>query len=50
VEAVLMEELSVPACASEPGGDRGLSVAEDAFGGGRVQSFGQRRQDHGDLM
>ena len=49
-EAALMEELSVPACAREPGGDAGLSVTEDPFSGGRVQTFGQRREDHGDLM
>ena len=45
-----MEELSVLACPSEPGGDGGLTVAEDAFGGGRIQSFGQRREHHCDLL
>ena len=49
-EAAIMEELSVPACASEPGGDGGLTIPEDPFGGGSVQSFGQRRQHHGDLL
>ena len=49
-EAVLMEELSVLACASEPPGDGGLSVAEDPFSGGRVQSFGESRQHYGDLL
>lgn len=49
-EAALMEELSVPACASEPDGDGGLTVPENPFGGGSIQPFGQRRQDHGDLM
>jgi hypothetical protein len=41
-EGVLMEELSVLTCASEPRRDGGLSVAEDPFGSGRVQPFGQR--------
>jgi hypothetical protein len=50
VEAALMEELSVPACTSEPGGDGRLPVAEDAFGGGRVEPFGQRRQHPCDLL
>ena len=31
-------------------GDGGLTGAEDAFGGGRIQSFGQRREHHGDLL
>jgi hypothetical protein len=35
-EAALMEELSVPACASEPSGDGGLTITEDPLGGGRV--------------
>src|SRR5215469_17803218 len=43
-EGVLMEELSVLACPSEPRGDSGLTVAEDSFGGGRIQSFGQPRR------
>ncbi len=33
-EEALMEELSVPACPSEPGGDGGLTGAEDAFSSG----------------
>jgi hypothetical protein len=37
-----MEQLSVLACPSEPPRDGGLTVAEDAFGGGSVQPFGQR--------
>ena len=45
-----MQGLSVLACASQPGGDGGLSVAEDPLGGGRVQPFGQRRQHHCDLV
>jgi len=31
-EAALMEDLSVPACASEPRGDGGLMVTEDPWG------------------
>jgi len=49
-EAALMEELSVAACARQPGADGGLSVAEDPFGGRRVEPFGQRREDHGNLL
>jgi len=45
-----MEELSMSACASQPGGNGGLLVAEDPFGSGWVQPFGQRRQHHCDLM
>ena len=41
-EAALMEERCMLACASEPGGDGGLTVAEDPFGGGNIQPFGQR--------
>ena len=49
-EAALMEDLSVPACASEPGGDRRLTIAEDAFSRGSVQPFGECRQHLGDLL
>ena len=42
-EEALVQSLSVLACAGEPGGDGGLTVAEDPFGGGRIQPFGQRR-------
>jgi hypothetical protein len=45
-----MEELSVLASTSQPGGDRGLPKAEDPFGGGRVEPFGESRQHHGDLL
>jgi len=45
-----MEELSVLACPSEPPRDGGLTGAEDSFGGGRIQPFGQRREHHGDLL
>ena len=34
LEAARMEDLSVPACASEPRSDGGLTVAEDPFGSG----------------
>jgi hypothetical protein len=49
-EAALVQALSVLACAREPGGDGGLPVAEDPFGGGSVQPFGQCRQHDGDLL
>src|SRR5258708_8813647 len=49
-EAALMEDLCVPTCASEPQGDGGLTVAEDPFGGGSIQPFGQRREYHGNLV
>ncbi len=49
-EHVLVQAFSVPACTSEPGGDRRLTIAEDAFGRGSVQPFGQGRQHHGNLM
>jgi hypothetical protein len=49
-EGVLMEELSVLACPSEPPRDGGLTGAEDAFGGGSVQPFSQRGEHHGDLV
>jgi hypothetical protein len=49
-KATLVQALSVPACASEPRGDRRLTIAEDPFSRGSVQPFGQRRQHHGDLL
>ena len=48
-EAALMQELSVLACASQPPGDGGLTVAEDPLSCGSIQPFGQRREHHGDL-
>jgi hypothetical protein len=36
--------------ASEPGGDGGLTVAENPFSRRRVQSFGQCRQHDCDLL
>src|SRR5215470_7346449 len=45
-----MEELSVLACPREPPRDGRLTVAEDSFGRGGVQPFGQSREYHGDLV
>jgi hypothetical protein len=50
VEAVLVQGLSLLPSASEPGGDGGLTVAEDALGSGSVQSFGQCREHYGNLL
>jgi hypothetical protein len=47
---VLVQRLSVLASARQPGHDGRLSVACDPFGRGSIQSFGQRRQDHCDLL
>ena len=41
-EEAFVQDLWMFASASEPGGDGGLSVAEDLLGRGWVQSFGQR--------
>jgi hypothetical protein len=49
-EGVLMEELSVLACASEPPCDGRLPIAEDAFSRGRIQPFSQGGEHHGDLV
>src|SRR5215469_14918607 len=49
-ERVLVQGLSVFASASEPHGDGGLSVAEDPFGGGSIQAFGECREYHGNVM
>jgi hypothetical protein len=49
-EGALVQRLSVLPSASRPPGDGGLSVAEDSFSGGDIQSFGQRRQHNGDLL
>src|SRR5216683_6698003 len=49
-EEALVQNVRVPACTREPGGDGGLLVAEDAFGRRWVQPFSQRRQDHSDLL
>jgi hypothetical protein len=49
-EEVFVQDLRVLASACQPGGDRRLTGAEDPFGRGQVQPFGQRRQHHGDLL
>jgi hypothetical protein len=49
-EEALVQGLCVLACASEPRGDGGLTVAEDSFGRGSIQSFGQCRQHHCNVM
>ena len=50
IEIALVKRLNVLASAGQPGADGRLPVAEDPFGGGCVQSFGQRREHHRDLM
>ncbi len=49
-EGAFVQDLRVLASTSQPGGDGGLSVAEDPLGGGSIQPFGQRRQHHCDLV
>jgi hypothetical protein len=49
-KGALVQALSVPASAGQPGHDGRLSVAEDPFSGGRIQPFGQCRQHNGDLL
>ena len=49
-EEALVQGVCVLASTGEPGGDGGLSEAEDPLGRGRVQPFGQRREHHGDLV
>ena len=46
---VLVQGLCMFPCASEPGGDRGLSVAEDPLGSRKIQPFGQRGEHQCDL-
>ena len=41
-EEALVQGVRVPACTSEPRRDGGLTGAEDPFGGGNIQPFGQR--------
>src|SRR5437763_17131183 len=45
-----VQGLCMSPSASEPGDDGGLPVAKDPFGRRSVQSFGQCREDHGDLL
>ncbi len=47
---VLVQGLRMLASARQPGGDGGLSVAEDTLDSGRVQPFCERRQHHPDLL
>ena len=49
-EGALVQGLCVLASSGQPGGDGGLSVAEDPFSGRRVQPFGECRQHYGDLV
>jgi hypothetical protein len=49
-EVALVQDPSVLASARQPGGDGGLTVAEDTFGGGSIQPTGSRRQYHSDLV
>ncbi len=49
-EKVLVEGVSVFPSAGQPGGDSGLTVAEDPLGSGWVQPFGERHQHNGDLL
>ena len=49
-EVASVQRLRVLPSASQPGGDGRLPVAEDPFGGGSIQTFGEGRQDHSDLM
>src|SRR5512135_678839 len=49
-EGPLVQGLGMLASASQPGGDRGWSKAEDPRGRRRIQSFSQRREHHGDLL
>ena len=47
-EGALVQGLGVRARASQPGGDRGLSKAEDPRGRRWVQPFSPRGEHHGD--
>ncbi len=49
-EEALVQRVCVLACARYPGGDGGLTVAENPFGDRRVQPFGQRREHYGNLL
>ena len=49
-EEAVTQGMSMLTCTSQPGGDGRLPIAEDPFGSGSVQSFGQRRQYHCDVM
>ena len=49
-EGAFVQDLRVLASTSQPPRDGGLPKAEDPFGRRCVQPFGQRRQDHRDLL
>ena len=48
-EAVLVQGPYMFPCTRQPRRDGGLSIAEDSRSGRRIQSFGERREHHGDL-
>ncbi len=49
-EEALVQGVRVLASSGEPGGNGGLTKAEDPLCGRGVQPFGQRREHHGDLL
>src|SRR5215467_6192105 len=49
-EEAFVQSLCVCPCTSEPRSDGDLSVAENPLGRGWVKPFGQRSQNHGDLV
>jgi len=49
-EIMLVQGLCMLASAGQPGDDGGMPVAEDPFGGGSIQPFGERSQHHCDLV
>ena len=49
-EGALVQGLRVLASTGQPGADGGLPVAEDPFGGGSIQPFGECREHYGDLL
>src|SRR5215472_16616164 len=49
-EGALVEGVRMLTSARQPGGDGGLPAAEDPLGSGKVQPFGQRREDYPDLL
>jgi hypothetical protein len=49
-EEALVHDVRVRACTGQPGGNGGLSKAEDPLGSRRIQPFGQRREHYRDLL
>jgi hypothetical protein len=49
-EEAFVQSLCVLASTREPPRNRGLPVAEDPFGGGRIQPFSQGSEHQGDLL